>query len=82
MRRFYYTAAGGRFYGSVRRIRVQTHRPKWYKNKENRGQIIGGGGMGRPADKIAHLGKTAFKHPEYIRPLLPLAGKEGYERGK
>jgi len=33
-------------------------------------------------DKIAHLRKTAFEHPKYIDALLPLAGKEGFERGK
>lgn len=38
--------------------------------------------MRRTTDKIAHLLKTAFKHPEYIDALLPLAGKEGFERGK
>jgi len=49
--------------------------------------------MSRTADKIAHLRKTAFEHPEYIDvPMeaetlstlhldLP-AGKEGFERGK
>jgi len=49
--------------------------------------------MSRTADKIAHLRKTPFEHPEYIDvPLeaedlstLPLdrpAGKEGFGRGK
>ena len=38
--------------------------------------------MNRTADKIAHLRKTAFEHPEYIDVLLPLAGKAGLERGK
>jgi hypothetical protein len=47
--------------------------------------------MSRTADKIAHLRKSAFEHPEYIDVLLPfeeifaldlLAGKEGFERGK
>jgi len=38
--------------------------------------------MSRTADKIAHLRKTAFEHPKYIDALLPLTGKEGFERGK
>jgi hypothetical protein len=38
--------------------------------------------MRRTADKIAHLRKTAFEHPEYIDIVLPLAGKERFERGK
>ena len=38
--------------------------------------------MRRTVDKIAHLRKTAFEHPEYIDALLPLAGEEGVERGK
>jgi hypothetical protein len=47
--------------------------------------------MSRTTDKIAHLRKTAFEHPESIDVLLPfeeifaldlLAGKEGFERGK
>jgi len=38
--------------------------------------------MRRTVDKIAHLRKTAFKHPESIHALLPLAGEEGVERGK
>jgi hypothetical protein len=45
--------------------------------------------MSRTADKIAHLRKTAFEHPEYIDALLPFEeifayvdGKEGFERGK
>jgi len=38
--------------------------------------------MRRTVGKIAHLRKTSFEHPEYIHALLPLAGKEGFERGK
>ena len=45
--------------------------------------------MSRTAEKIAHLRKTAFEHPEYIDVLLPFEeifayadGKEGFERGK
>ena len=38
--------------------------------------------MRRTVDKIAHLRKTAFEHPEYIDAHLPLAGKEGLEMGK
>jgi len=49
--------------------------------------------MSRTADKIAHLRKPAFEHPEYIDVPLEaedistlhldlLAGKEGFERGK
>jgi hypothetical protein len=38
--------------------------------------------MRRTVDKIAHLRKTAFEHPECIDALLPLAGKEGFESGK
>ncbi|MBW6504711.1 hypothetical protein K0B90_10625 [bacterium] len=49
--------------------------------------------MRRTADKIAHLPKSAFEHPEYIGMPLEaedlatlhldlLAGKEGFERGK
>ena len=38
--------------------------------------------MSRTADKIAHLRMTGFEHPAYIDVALPLAGKEGFERGK
>ena len=38
--------------------------------------------MRRMEDKIAHLRKTVFEHSRYIDALLPLAGKEGFERGK
>lgn len=38
--------------------------------------------MRRTADKIAHFRKTAYEHPECIDVLLPLAGKEGFEREK
>jgi len=38
--------------------------------------------MRRTVDKITHLRKTAFEHPECIDALLPLAGKEGFESGK
>lgn len=78
-------------YGDVRRIWARAHHPKWYKvvgdeYSEGRGF---GGGMRRTADKIAHLRKTAFGHPEYIDVFLPFEaifayvdGKEGFERGK
>jgi hypothetical protein len=38
--------------------------------------------MRRTVDRIAHLRKTPFEHPECIHALLPLAGEEGSERGK
>ena len=38
--------------------------------------------MSRTADKIAHLRKTAFEHPEYIDVLLPFEGIFAYVDGK
>jgi FdhE protein len=38
--------------------------------------------MGRTADKIAHLRKTAFEHPEYIDVLLPFEKIFAYTDGK
>jgi FdhE protein len=38
--------------------------------------------MGRTADKIAHLRKTAFEHPEYIDLLLPFEEIFAYVDGK
>ena len=38
--------------------------------------------MSRMADKVAHLRKTAFEHPEYIDVLLPFEEIFGYIDGK
>ena len=38
--------------------------------------------MSRTADKIAHLRKTAFEHPEYVDVLLPFEGIFAYVDGK
>ena len=38
--------------------------------------------MSRTAEKIAHLRKTAFEHPEYIDVLLPFEGIFAYVDGK
>jgi hypothetical protein len=79
LRRFYYTAAASfEKEGSINWI------------PEN-GISEVGGEMSRTTDKIAHLRKTAFEHPESIDVLLPFeeifaldlpAGKERFERGK